>query len=377
MMCRRLPSFRNARNPWCCGFLLAGLLANTAVNGVAASFALTGSLATARYGHTATLLLNGEVLVTGGLDASGNLLSSAELYNPNTGKWTVTGSMSEARSAFSATLLSSGEVLVVGGLASAASVSSSAELYNPSTGQWTSTGSMMQSRYAFSATLLPNGEVLVTGGASPTAGTLASAEVYNPSTRVWKTTGSLHISRAQATALLENGEVLTVGGYNFSNGIETQLASAEVYNPSTGLWSVIAGLARGISSPAGVLLADHDVLIANEAQFYKPVTAAWVNTGLLPKTAANPIRATLLNDGNVLASGTVCLNGGCRHLPSSICFLYTAASNSWSVTGSMNQARIGHSSTLLPNGKVLVVGGYSRAHGGPVSVLASAELYTP
>jgi Galactose oxidase, central domain/Kelch motif len=236
---------------------------------------------------------------------------------------------------------------------------------------------MTQSRYGHSATLLPNGEVLVAGGTSPGAGTLTSAEVYNPSTGVWKTTGSLHVSRAQATAVLENGEVLTAGGYNLSNGVETVLASAEVYNPSTGLWSVIASTALGNVNPAGVLLANNDVLIANEAQFYNPVTAAWVNTGALPKTATNPMRATLLDTGNVLASGTACSYSGCGHVPTITCFLYTTASNSWSVTASMNQSRIYHTSTLLPSGKVLVVGGYTRGLSAPTIILGSAELYTP
>jgi hypothetical protein len=134
-------------------------------------------------------------------------------------------------------------------------------------------------------------------------------------------------------------------------------------------------MSKGVYNPAPALLANNDVLIANEAQFYNPVTAAWVNTGAFPKTAENPIRASLLNNGNVLASGSVCAYSGCGHVPTSACFLYTTSTNSWSTTGSMNQARVGHTSTLLPGGKVLVAGGYTRGTGG--GVLSSAELYTP
>ncbi len=82
------------------GLLVVGLLIHPAFQALAASsetFALTGSLNTARYQHTATLLPDGEVLVTGGLDVNGNPLASAELYNPATGKWSVTGGISEAR----------------------------------------------------------------------------------------------------------------------------------------------------------------------------------------------------------------------------------------------------------------------------------------
>src|SRR5438105_14028919 len=76
----------------------------------------TGSLATARYGHTATLLPNGKVLVAGGGDSFGQEVASAELYDPATGLWTATGSMSTARVNYTATLLPNGKVLVAGGL---------------------------------------------------------------------------------------------------------------------------------------------------------------------------------------------------------------------------------------------------------------------
>jgi hypothetical protein len=95
------------------------MVGHNAVKALAAagSFAFTGSLNTARYDHTATLLQNGEVLVTGGLGVNGiyDPLASAELYNPTKGKRTVTGSMSEGRFAFTATLLPNGEVLVARG----------------------------------------------------------------------------------------------------------------------------------------------------------------------------------------------------------------------------------------------------------------------
>ena len=126
---------------------LTGVKANAASSG---TFASTGSLNTARYDHTATLLQNGEVLVAGGLDASGNPLASAELYNTAAGKWITTGSMFESRSEFTATLLRNGNVLVAGG-ANGAGCMADAELYNPVTGTWTSTGSMTQPRCLHSA----------------------------------------------------------------------------------------------------------------------------------------------------------------------------------------------------------------------------------
>ena len=78
------------------------------------TFDNTGSLNTARYRHTATLLSNGKVLVAGG-DTSGSYLTSAELYDPASGTWTATGSLNTARADHTATLLPNGKVLVAGG----------------------------------------------------------------------------------------------------------------------------------------------------------------------------------------------------------------------------------------------------------------------
>ena len=78
------------------------------------TFGNTGSLNIGRWGHTATLLTNGKVLVTGGYDNI-NYLSSAELYDPASGTWSATGSLTTARSQYTTTLLPNGKVLVAGG----------------------------------------------------------------------------------------------------------------------------------------------------------------------------------------------------------------------------------------------------------------------
>jgi hypothetical protein len=207
------------------GLIIIGLLSGPAVQASTGSgtFALTVSLNTARYNHSATLLPSGEVLVSGGLGVNGvyTSLASAELYDPKKGKWTVTGSMSVGRTAFAATLLANGQVLVAGGSDYEINCYATAELYNPSTGAWRLTGSMSQPRCFHSATLLSNGEVLVlvSGGVnsiySNNTGTVSGAEIYNPNTGTWTATGSLNVSRADAaTLLLENDEVLSAGGYN-------------------------------------------------------------------------------------------------------------------------------------------------------------------
>jgi hypothetical protein len=131
-----------------------------------------------------------------------------------------------------------------------------------------------------------------------TPNTEDTAELYNPSTGVWQATGALNVSRASGAALLENGRVLVVDGYNTVSNTTTYLASAELYDPSIARWSFTASMQEPTAVPTTpVLLTNGDVLIADEAQFYNPGTASWISTGPLPETAGPPSVATLLNTG--------------------------------------------------------------------------------
>ena len=154
-------------------------------------FTPTGSMAVGRAEHTATLLADGRVLITGGF--SGDLLTTplvdlgmCEIYDPATGKFTVTGSMSEGRSQHTATLLQDGRVLVAGGGAHVPaggdgltlSGGNTAELYDPTTGVFTPTGLMVEGRDIAAAVLLQDGRVLVAGGISNPLD--ETAELYVP-----------------------------------------------------------------------------------------------------------------------------------------------------------------------------------------------------
>jgi subtilisin family serine protease len=141
----------------------------------------TGSMLTKRYGHTATLLANGKVLVAGGLNSANGHLGSVELYDPVTGTWAATTNlMTTARSFHSAVLLNNGTVLVTGGQ-DANGYLASAERYDPATGVWTATtNSIATARAHHTATLLPNGKVLVAGGWNSASGELLSTELFIP-----------------------------------------------------------------------------------------------------------------------------------------------------------------------------------------------------
>ena len=207
------------------GFISAAELYDTSTG----TFSLTGDLNTPRLGHTSTLLPTGEVLIAGGVSSAGTYLTSAELFNPATGAFTFTASMKTARELFTATLLNNGQVLVAGGQNSnfIFPYISTAELYNPQTGTWSSTGSLNTARFDHTATLLSNGEVLIAAGAA----TLSSAELYNPTKGKFSVTGSLNTGRREhAAVLLTDGEVLVCGGYDGSGGNIGYLASAELFH---------------------------------------------------------------------------------------------------------------------------------------------------
>jgi hypothetical protein len=346
-----------------------------AINGsttltVTAGFVYTGSLNTARYGQTATLLNNGLVLMAGGINSSNGVLTSAELYNPATGTFTTTGNLNTARYGHTATLLNNGMVLIAGGqIGSITSVTASAELYNPATGTFTYTGSLNTARQLHTATLLNNGMVLIAGGWNSRA-YLASAELYNPATGTFTVTGSMNSERYLDTAtLLNNGMVLVAGG---SNG--TYLASAELYNPATGMFTATGSLNTARELHTATLLNNGMVLMAggynggylSSAELYNPATGTFTLTGSLNSVRLSDT-ATLLNNGMVLMAGGYNSSGA----PLASAELYNPATGTFTLTGSLNTARFYHTATLLNNGMVLMAGGYNGAY------LASAELYEP
>ena len=358
-------------------FLGAGLmLAQSCAGGV---FSNTGSLTTARYGHTATLLLDGRVLVVGGFDGT-IPLASAELYDPVSGTWSATANLTTGRNGHTATLLPNGKVLVAGGgnIFDGSTVLASAELYDPVSGTWSATGSLGTARFSHTATLLPNGQVLVVGGGYGST-VLASAELYDPVSGTWMTTGSLVTRRTEHLAtLLLNGRVLVTEGFNFD---ADSLVSAELYDPASETWEATGHIGVAYGGTA-TLLPDGRVLHAGGsipsllqggsdfAELYDSASGAWTETGRLTTSRAYHT-ATLLPNGQVLVAGgdsffkTI-------HTYLASAELYDPASGAWTATGRLATGRWDHTATLLPNGQVLVAGG----NDGTIP-LASAELYDP
>ncbi len=349
-------------------FLGAGLTIAQPSAGAPGGFEVTGTLATARQVHTATLLPNGKVLVAGGEVGSFAPSATAELYDPASGTWTETANLIHARYGHTSTLLPNGQVLVAGGADDGVFLAS-AELYDPATGTWTETGSLNTGRLYHTATLLPNGQVLVAGG-SGIAGTLASAELYDPSIGTWTGAGSPSTPRCFHTAtLLPNGKVLVAGGSDI--GV---VMSAELYDPVSGNWTTTSGLATARGGHTATLLPNGMVLIAGgyndngslaSAELYDPASGIWTTTSSLA-TTRGAHTATLLSNGMVLVAG------GLHPTRTASAELYDPESGTWSATGSLLTPRYSHTATLLPSGMVLVAGGIDDG-----VYLASAELFDP
>ena len=228
-----------------------------------ASFTPVASMAEARELATATLLPNGRVLIEGGFafDGAPRAIASAELYEPSSATFATTGSMTAARIGHTATLLPNGKVLVSGGH-HVTGYDSSAEVYDPATGIFAPTGSMARARAWHTATPLLDGRVLVAGGGDAGSGSLASAEVYDPTTDIFAPTGSMTAARTGHTAtLLLDGRVLVAGGH----GAGGALASAEVYDPTTGIFAPAGSMTAPRDGCTATRLPGGTVLVAGGA----------------------------------------------------------------------------------------------------------------
>jgi hypothetical protein len=342
-------------------------------------------MATPRYGHTATLLRDGRVLIAGGFDgqASNKGLASAELYDPTTRTFGPTGSMTYARVFAAATLLPDGRVLVAGGAAGMGSAGglASAEIYDPSRGTFNTTGSMASAREFPTATLLPDGRVLIVGGQSGGTGMkLASAELYDSTTGTFSPTGSMTSARVTHTAtLLSDGHVLIVGGESAAPGSNLNpLASAELYDPSTGKFRKTGSMKDPRFGHTATLLPDGRVLVAGglnsgsigvnkSAELYTPDVGKFQPTGWIDGGWAFGT-ATALPNGRVLIAG-----GRFESQAEPFDWLYDPLTGRFIDGSPMISAHVLGTATPITDGRVLIVGGDGRDD-RPV---ASAELYQP
>lgn len=318
-----------------------------------------------RHYATLTRLTDGRQLLAGGF-AAGGPTNAADIYNPAANSWNAAAPMLLARSDPMAVALGDGRVLVFGGEDPALNSLAQAELYDPVANTWTATGSLNQARVRPTAHTLPDGKVLVTGGYSRMGGPtsfLNTAEVYDPATGLWSLLPApLSSARAQhAAQLLPGGsELLLVGGVNSLGFVST----AERYAvDGSGTTPIAYGGSGNVH--LSVRLDDGSVLVmadgSTTARRFDPATSSWT-TSTMSATRSLPTM-TLLTDGRVLLAGGSSLNTA---------EIYNPDHNTWTTAAPMPSVRRSAVSALLDDGRVLAVSGFENA--GEVN---ATEVFAP
>ncbi len=338
-----------------------------------------GNMIAPRAFHAAVLLADGKVLLAGGLNGS-TVLASAELYDPVSETFSATaGPLNSARYDFAAILLADGRALLAGG-AGVSTALDSAELYDPSTSTFSFTANKMSTgRWTPSAAPLADGNAIVGAGDSAYPYPIpeeASCDLFDASKNTFSPTGALHIARKSAAAVvLPDGSPLILGGIDDQGGNGGNYEpSGEIYNPTTGTFTLTGGLNALRVVYASALLPDGRVLIAgggNEttaldtAEVFDPKTRHFVPTANNLEVLCAPCNGVALNDGKVLiVDGS---SGAAADLfdPKTMSFSPTS--------GAMIASQPSATATLLRDGTVLIAGGLDTSG----DAVDTAELYNP
>ena len=284
----------------------------------AGTWTAAANLNAARHGQTATLLASGKVLLAGGLNGT-TVLNTAATYDPSsgTGAWTATGNMPQAVKFHTATRLNvsangtlNNKVLVVGGNSGSASVSN-VQLFD-GTSTWSSLTALSSTREGQTATALVNGNVLITGGKSGST-ILNTTQLFNAASGSgsWSSAGTmttarqLHTATLLAAGIVENGQVLLVGG---NNGTST-LGTAELWNGTT-TWTATSALPSAVQGETATLLGNNMVLIAGGVSGSTTVATA----DLYDASFALACTSNSQCESGFCVSGVCCdtaCNGGC------------------------------------------------------------------
>jgi hypothetical protein len=321
----------------------------------AQSFVTSSAMTHARSLHTSTRLLDGRVVLAGGMNNSG-VLDTVEIYNPVSNSWALAANLPEKRAYSEAVTLGNGRVLVVGGVGTRGDLLGSCLLYNPSNNTWSYTGSLNQGRFVHQVVLMKDGKVLAVGGYDYSQ-ILKSAEIYDPTTGLWSAAAPMRDARRNhAATILADGRVLVSGGQGLTS-------SVEIYNPTMQTWTAVASMNTARSNHSSVLLYDGKVLIAGgmqndvqtsltDSELYDPKTNIWKIVGRL-SSGRQEHAAFILTNGNVVVAG----GDNVDWFSTSSCEIYNVASQLWESFPNLNVARASHDAVLLLDGRILIGAG--------------------
>jgi N-acetylneuraminic acid mutarotase len=247
---------------------------------------------------------------------------------------------------------------------------------------WTNVANLGRERAGHSAVTLPNGKVLVSGGCVGWKNLFtAECEIYDPAANTWTPTGAMSTPRSEhGLVVLQNGKVLAIGGFYQASDVEYYLETCEIYDPASGTWSATGPMAVDRTVFSSTLLQNGKVLVAGGlnknpsgadvylagTEVYDPASGTWATAPDLAQSRTAHT-ATLLPNGKVLVVG-----GASGFTAIQAAEEYDPASNTWASAGSTASPHAGHTATLLQNGKVLIAAGAAG-----LSIGSAAELYDP
>ncbi len=315
-----------------------------------------------------------------------SLLLSVSVATAGAQQWQYASSLSCAKRFVIFTTLDNGKVLATGGVTNDAP-HAECELYDPATASWSLTGSLNVARFLHSAVKLQDGRVAVFGGQS--GGTLDDSpintdviEIYDPSTGTWTVVGHMQIPREhQSASLLTDGRVLIAGGLSG----DSPVASAEIFDPTTNTSTLVAPMQQARYEQQAASLLDGRVIVTggriggwdgtffNESEIYDPVANTWT---VIEPMHQPRMRGLLVqfSDGSILCAGG--RNAALSTAPGSE--LFDLSTGHWTETDAMKVPSTWLSCVLFPDDRYLATGGFS-AFGIPSvsadSCTATAEWY--
>ena len=318
------------------------------------TFGFSRTTANTHNGAAAVTLQDGSVLITGGSSTFNDVFDPSA--NAGQGGLINVGNLASNRYLHTATLLPNGKVLIAGGylMVSPYGAVATTELYDPATGLCAAGLAMPTTRAYHTATLLRDGRVLLVGGQDSSYNDLVSALLYNPADGTFTpTTGSLVAKRSYHTAtLLSDGRVLIAGG----TGNYSTLSTTEIFDPATSTFIAGPAMASVRSGHTATLLGDGRVLLAFGGKSSVEVMDISAATSTLVGSAPAAITyhsATLMADGRVGLFG-----GQAGNAVSKWVHYFDPAMNALTLSSnSLAYGRMKHVSCLLPDGRVLVLGG--------------------
>jgi len=302
-----------------------------------------GEISTGRYAPGAALLPDGRVLISGGYSFEANRThGTSDIFDPKDATWAPGPRMRFDRNFPETLSLSNGDVLFVAGFRARTGTTATTERLDAKRLRFAPAPEdgappTCEERELFSVCRLADGRFLLAGGYSTfRKKTLASAEIFDPQTGVFTATpGSLkHARFGHTSVLLPDGRVLIVGGKVLAT--EERLLEAELFDPKRGAFEATGALSTG-----------------------RDRCTAW----LLP--ADNGVVRVLVAGGSAQEGGTA---------PARRCELYSPSTGAFTPGPELIRDRMAHTATSLPNGKVLLVGGWSNSDNATTN---QAEIWDP